>query len=70
MMEGLRFLSEVKGQEDHDWNSHPWISKALEQVNLQFFRIKKKDHISVYYLMKKLRCSNPEFWKKMYSHIE
>lgn len=58
MIEGLRWLSEVKGQEAHDWNSHPWISKALEQVNQQFFRIKKKDHIPVYYLMKKLNCNN------------
>lgn len=33
MMEGLRYLSEIKGQENHDWNTHPWISKALDRVN-------------------------------------
>lgn len=26
--------------------------------------------MSVYYLMKKLKYSNEEFWKKMYAHIE
>ena len=58
MMEGLRYLSEVKGQEEHNWNEHPWVSKALDEVNRLFFRIKKKDYLTVYYLMKKLRYEN------------
>lgn len=39
-------------------------------MNIQFGRIKKGDHIAVYYLMKKLNYSNQDFWKKMYAHIE
>ena len=60
----------MKGQEQHDWNSHPWVSQALEEANKQFARIKIKNRLSVYYLMKKLKYSNPEFWKKMYAVIE
>lgn len=70
MMEGLRYLSEVKGQQEQDWNTHPWVSKALDEVNNKFVRIKNKDKLSVYYLMKKLGCQSPEFWKKMYAVIE
>ena len=70
MMEGLKYLSEVKGQEEHDWNSHPWVGRVLEEVNRQFVRIKKGNHLSVYYMMKKLRYSNEDFWKKMYAQIE
>ena len=32
-MEGLKFLSQISGQEKHDWNAHPWVSQALDQVN-------------------------------------
>ena len=70
MMKGLRYLSQIKGQENHDWNTHPWISKALDRVNNEFNRIKKNGHLPMYYLMKKLKYSNADFWKKIYSHIE
>jgi hypothetical protein len=69
-MEGLRFLSQIQGQEEHDWNSHPWVSKALDRVNKEFVRVKRKNNLSIYYLMKKLKFSNPQFWTKVYSIIE
>lgn len=69
MMEGLKYLSEIKVQEDHDWNTHPWICKALDEVDRQFNKIKTVDRLNVYYLMKKLRYSKPEFWSKMYALI-
>lgn len=58
MIEGLKTLSEIEGQEKHDWNSHAWVSKAFDSVNTNFFRIKKKDYLPMYYLMKKLKCTN------------
>jgi hypothetical protein len=30
LKEGLKYLSEVQDQEQHDWNSHPWVSKAMD----------------------------------------
>jgi hypothetical protein len=70
MIEGLKFLSEVEGQENHDWNTHIWVSKAFDSVNSNFNRIKNKDYLTMYYLMKKLKCTNQDFWKKMYAKIE
>lgn len=70
MIEGLKYLSEVPGQEKHDWNEHIWISKAFEHIVKNFNRIKRKDFLSMYYLMKKLNCKHSEFWKKTYSIIE
>ena len=70
MMEGLKYLSEIKGQEKHDWNSHPWIKKAMDEVDRQFIRIRRVDRLNVYYMMKKLGYSKPEFWSKMYALIE
>jgi hypothetical protein len=70
MIEGLRYLSEVKGQEKHDWNAHPWVSKAFSRVNDQFGRLKKNEYLSLYNLMKKLGCRHEGFWKKVYNLIE
>jgi hypothetical protein len=70
MIEGLRYLSEVEGQQEHDWNTHAWVSKAFDYVSTNFQRIKNKNYLSMYYLMKKLNCRNEDFWKKMYARIE
>ena len=41
MVEGLKYLSEVKGQEKHDWNEHEWVKGALDKVRDNFGRIKQ-----------------------------
>jgi hypothetical protein len=69
MIEGLKYLSEIEGQEKQDWNAHAWVSKAFDSVNSNFNRIKKKDYLTMYYLLKKLKCNNQDFWKKMYVKI-
>ncbi len=46
------------------------MSKAFDYISNNFNRIKHKDYLSMYYLMKKLNCTNPTFWEKMYAKIE
>lgn len=60
----------MPGQEKHDWNQHAWVSKALDFVNNNFNRIKRKDYMSMYHLMKKLNNKSELFWKQMYAQIE
>lgn len=60
----------MEGQESYDWNAHAWISRAFEYIGSNFNRIKNKDYLKMYYLMKKLNCKNELFWKKMYAKIE
>ena len=70
LVEGLKCLSEVEGQKEHDWNEHEWVSKALQRVRDDFNRIQKPSVMSFYFLMKKLGYSDSAFWKKMYAKIE
>lgn len=58
IVEGLRVLAEVKGQEKHDWNNHEWVSAALKAVKDNFIKIKKPDIMNFYFLMKKLRYND------------
>ena len=58
IVEGLRCLSKIDGQEAHDWNKHEWVSNALNKVNECFIQIKKNDIMNFYFLMKKLQYSN------------
>lgn len=70
LVEGLRYLSEIKGQETHDWNKHEWVCAAMDKVKENIDKIPKGDIMNFYFLMKKLRYTNEEFWKKMYAKIE
>lgn len=68
-MDGLRVLADIKGQEKHDWNKHEWVSNALKAVKDNFSKIKKVDYMNFYFLMKKLKYQDEDFWKKMYEAI-
>ena len=70
LTEGLRCLSEVKGQEQHDWNQHEGVGKALHQIRDNFQRIRKAEVMPYYFLMKKLGYTDAEFWRKMYAKLE
>jgi hypothetical protein len=70
VVEGLKYLSEVKGQEAHDWNTHPWVSPAMAEVEKNLHTIKPKDIMNFYFLMKKLRYADKRFWRRMYKKIE
>ena len=63
-------MSEVKGQENHDWNGHDWVRGAMDKYFDNFYRIREKDTMKTYYIMKKLRYDKEEFWKKIYEKIE
>ncbi len=41
----------------------------MNRVNEQFNRVKKGEHLKMYYLMKKLRFDSQDFWKKIYGLI-
>ena len=70
LVEGLQYLSEVRGQEKHNWNRHPWVSKAFEVLCKQYARIRPKDKLSMYYLLQRLNCKHEPLWKKIYADIE
>lgn len=59
----------MAGQEKHDWNSHPWVRPAMDYVRYNFFRITPDKLLKFYYLMKKLKYSDEQFWAQMYAQL-
>jgi hypothetical protein len=70
IVEGLKHLSEVKGQEEHDWNTHEWVAVVFKYLKDNMKRMKRKELMFYYFMLKKLKYSDEEFWKKMYARIE
>ena len=66
----MEYISKIEGQENHDWNQHPWVNQAFEYLNKNFKIIQSKQLMFYYHLMKKLNCKHEEFWKKLYYQIE
>ena len=69
LMAGLKILSETEGQEKHDWNTHEWVKGAMDKFLDNFYRIREKDTMICYHMMKKLKYDRNEFWDKIHIKI-